>query len=367
MKVCQITSVHPNDDIRIFVKECSSLAKAGVDVTLIANNDRNETRNGVHIKALKKRNSAIKRILFNLPIILIFCLRKRFDVYHGHDPELIPVLFILRCFGKKVVYDMHENFPKQLASKELPSYVKKIVGGIWPIIERICLRRMSVVFAESSYKEDYPYVKSSVDILNMPLVTHLSDMEVNKKDIFTLGYVGGVSQDRYCLRILETVLSLQQSGYRIGFDCVGPIESASTEAKINELLGQLENVRFYGELPPNAAWSIISKCHVGIAMLMPKPNYVGSYPTKLFEYIALGMPVLTSNFELYKPVVEGNNVGYCIDPLQPEIFEEKVIELYKNKEQYDALCNNTNGILEEKYNWENEVSKLQSFYAGLLK
>jgi len=362
VNVCHITSVHPSNDIRIFVKQCSTLVIKGVKVTLLATHDKDEIVNGVAIKALPKRSSAFTRILLNLPLILFYTWKEKFDIYHAHDPELIPVLFMLKVIGRTVVYDMHENFPKQLESKKLSSKLKAVIGFIWPKFEYMALRKMGVVFAETSYKDDYVYVKSYVDVLNMPLVDDLRELEAVKHSRFTLGYVGGVSEDRYCVKILEALIKLQNNGVDIGFECVGPINCKATKLKINRLCSKLSNVHFYGSLPPHDAWKKMIKCHVGIAVLMPKPNYVRSYPTKLFEYLAMGMPVITSNFELYKPIVAANKVGICVDPLKPEEFELAIREFLGSKELLNVMSINTKRRFEADYNWDNELKKLLTFY-----
>ena len=353
--------MHPSDDIRIFIKQCSTLVTKGARVTLLANHSKDEIVNGVNIKALR-RSSAISRVFINLPIILLFTLKNKFDIYHAHDPELIPILFILRLFGRRVIYDMHENFSKQLKSKNISNNLKLVIGAIWPSIEYITLKKIGVVFAETSYKKDYSYIKNHVDVLNMPLVETLKNLKTDKHDRFTIGYVGGVTEDRYCIKILETLLRLQKNGIDIGFECVGSIPNKSTKLKVDSLIPKLSNVNFYGILPPGDAWKKIIKCHVGIAVLMPKPNYIESYPTKLFEYLAMGMPVITSNFELYKPVVLTKNVGFCIDPLRDEEFESAICELYDNKKLFDEMSVNTSKVFNECYDWNNELKKLTSFY-----
>lgn len=361
MKVCHLSTVHSSVDVRIFVKQCCSLAKSGHDVTLVINHSNDEIVNGVKIKALKKR-AAVARLFINLPYVLFYCIRNKFNVYHGHDPELIPILFILRMLGRTVVYDMHENFPKQLLTKSLSKVSKFVIGAVWPSVEKVTLSRMKVVYAETSYKKYYPYIKDSIDLLNMPLLEKLSSIKEKKHTDFTIGYVGGVSKDRYCLNILEALENLQNEGVQIRFECVGPIFEEETKKEVERYMGVLKKVNFYGELPPADAWRVISKCHVGIAMLMPIPNYVESYPTKLFEYLALGLPVLTSNFEIYKPIVEENVVGFCIDPLDLAQFEQKLKELYKSPELVSEMSKKALKVLQSRYSWELEFNKLLAFY-----
>lgn len=362
MKVCHISSVHDSDDIRIFKKQCISLANVGFDVTYLVQEISDSKREGVKIKALKKRKSALSRLFFTLPEILAFAFRNDFDVYHAHDPELIPLLFFLKMFGKRVVYDMHENFPRQLETKNIHRWIKSTLIFIWPSIERFVFKRINVIYAETSYKEDYKYVESAIDLLNMPLLNELNSIKKTKHKEFSIGYVGGISRERYLNGTLDAIEQLEKKGIEIRFDCIGPVYYEESLQCIEYYRKKLKNFNFYGRLPADKAWEIVAKCHVGIAVLLPLPNYVGSYPTKLFEYLGLKMPVITSNFELYKPIVEDNNVGFCIDPLNHHEFVKALEKLATNPELLKLMSDNSKEILEEKYSWDVEFRKLIEFY-----
>ncbi|MCF2857405.1 glycosyltransferase family 4 protein [Pseudoalteromonas sp. SMS1] len=324
--------------------------------------DSDEKRDGVNIKALKKRSNGLARLLFTLPAVLMFTLRNKFDIYHAHDPELIPILFILKLFGRTVVYDMHENFPRQLKTKNVHPLVKKSLSIIWPAIEKFVFKRINVVYAETSYKEDYQYVRSAIDLLNMPLLGELSAIDKTKHKEFSIGYVGGVCKERYLDGTLKAIEKLEKKGIKVRFDCIGPVYFEESKQCIEAYKKKLSNFNFYGQLPPKEAWEIIAKCHVGVAMLLPLPNYVGSYPTKLFEYLGMKMPVITSNFELYKPIVEDNNVGFCVDPLNDEEFEVALEKLATDPELLNLMSQNSEAILEKKYSWDIEFKKLTEFY-----
>lgn len=366
MKICHISTVHPQTDIRIFKKQCCTLVNAGHDVTLLTSAERNSVLNGVTISALKKRKSLVVRLFLNLPKVLIFTLKNQFDVYHAHDPELMPILFILHLLGRCVVYDMHENLPKQLETKKIPKPIKKAISFILPKLEKMILSRINVVYAELSYKKDYPFVKSYTDVLNMPLVNDLKALKLPKKSVFTFCYVGGVSKERCIDKILVALEQIQAEGIPIGFDCIGPVYCPETRNLIYEYEKKLKYFNYYGELAPNDAWCKVACCHVGLAILQPLPNYIESYPTKLFEYLALGIPVITSNFKLYKPIVEGNNVGVCIDPDDQISFEKAFKEIYFEQEVYRVMQANTKKIFKKKFSWDEELYKLDKFYSEII-
>ncbi len=368
MKICHITSVHQPEDIRIFQKQCLSLNNSGHKVTLVATGAKSRFINGVYFKAFRKRGSALRRLIFTLPSILFYLIKNKFDIYHAHDPELVPVLLVLHFLGRKVVYDMHENFPKEIKRKELPVIVKRAVLVIWPLVEKISFSRINVIFAELSYKKDYPYVANSVDILNMPLLNILEKNKKNKKNtVFSIGYVGVVSESRFCLETLEVLHSLKKKGVTIRFDCIGPISNQKTHVQIDKYCEILDEIYFYGQLPAKESWRIISRCHVGLAVLEDDPNYIESLPTKIFEYLAMNIPVITSNFPLYKSLTEDLGVGICVKPIKNGGLEEAILEMKNNTALYNDFIMNISKNVEGNFSWDTEFDKLENFYKAIVR
>ncbi len=111
IKICHLTSVHPALDNRIFYKECVSLSNAGYNVTLIGNHSVNEVIENIRIIALEPVNSRLRRMTFLLTRLLNKALEENYEIYHLHDPELIPIGVLLKLKGKKVIYDVHEDLP----------------------------------------------------------------------------------------------------------------------------------------------------------------------------------------------------------------------------------------------------------------
>ena len=141
MKICHLTSAHSTFDTRIFHKECKSLAKK-YRVTLICQGDKDEVVDGVFIKAI---NYNPQNRLLRMTSSVFFTFKKAInidaDIYHFHDPELIPVGIALKLKGKKVIYDIHEDYPAAILSKSwIHKYLRKIISNLFSTFQNLSLK-----------------------------------------------------------------------------------------------------------------------------------------------------------------------------------------------------------------------------------
>jgi len=122
-----------------------------------------------------------------------------------------------------------------------------------------------------------------------------------------------------------------------------------------------------GKVKHEEVYTILPRCHVGMAILHPTPNNIESVVTKLFEYMAVGLPVIASNFPLYKELIEGNNCGLTVDPLNPREIAQAVEYLIEHPDEARKMGENGRKAVVVKYNWETESKKLIDVYEDLLK
>ncbi|MCD6321857.1 MAG: hypothetical protein J7L77_02410, partial [Clostridiales bacterium] len=166
-KICILTSVHSPFDVRIFHKEAKSLIKGGYDVTLIAQHEKSEIVEGIKIIALPKQKNRFARMTKTVWMIFKLALKENAEIYHFHDPELMPLAKLMSLMGKLVIYDMHENVPRQINDKGwINPSLKKLVAKCVALSERIFLSGIPVIFAENSYYKDYLWVKTFTSVLN---------------------------------------------------------------------------------------------------------------------------------------------------------------------------------------------------------
>jgi glycosyltransferase involved in cell wall biosynthesis len=369
-KVVHITSVHPPYDIRIFHKECRTLAEAGYATSIIVPMEEAAgfTKDGVTIVGVKQGRGRLRRILVTGPRVTRQAFLLDAEVYHLHDPELLILAMLLRVWGKKVIFDMHENLPRAVLTKGwIPEIVRPVISKFVQLLERIFLSGLPVIFAEESYVKDYLWVSPKAVVLNMPLLAELQSIHEEKNNLPSLGYLGLVAEGRGSLQILRALELVKKEGVNVRWECVGRVDATFKAELISFAKScDLDEIRIWGYMNASEAWRVMAHCHIGAAILAPQPNYVESYPTKLFEYMALGIPVIASNFPLYRAVVEGERCGICVDPLRIEEIAQAILYLVRNPAIAVKMGESGKRAVEKKYNWNIEKVKLSKFYDELL-
>ena len=388
-RVTMLTSVHSPFDTRIFYKEALTLVRAGYRVTLVCPHPHREEVQGVRLVPLAYSGSRSKartrtasrsypsptgagrlqRILLSPWRAFAQALRFPAPVYHFHDPELIPTGFLLRLLGKKVIYDVHENVSAQITRKErLPA--PQLLASLYRTLELTACRLFALVLAEASYTRLYPERTRKAVVQNFPqLEIFPSPTQAPEKyPTFTAGYLGGVSAIRGAERVLRALGILKERGIPANFVCIGPA-SEEYAAYLQQLAEELEitdRVTFHGRMEAPAAYRILQQCHVGLAVLQPNPNYYHSFPTKMFEYMALGLPVIVSDFPLWRGVVDKAACGCTLDPTDPEALADTLQTLAHNPSRAARLGENGRRAVEREYRWEKEAEKLLQLYQHLL-
>lgn len=363
IKICHLTTVHPVFDHRILYKECKTLVKAGYEVYLVVTHDIDETIDGVNIVALPKSQSRFERMFKKTRLAYKRALEIEAHVYHFHDPELIPVGLILKLKGKKVIYDVHEDLPRQILSKSyIPKIIRPLLSKTVEKFENYASKKFDFIITATPFIRDR-FLKNhlnTIDVQNMPILEEFIDIQHNWDDKEkAVCYVGGITKIRGLYEILSAIKSLPE----IKLYLAGPLEYQYFIDDINKH----QNTKFLGFLNRQEIKELFKKCICGTVLLQPKVNYINSQPVKLFEYMSAGLPVIASNFPLWKDIVESNNCGICVDPLNPKEIAEAIRYLVNNPDIARKMGENGRKAVLEKYNWENEAKKLLKVYESILQ
>ena len=366
VKVCHITTVHSRNDTRIFIKECSSLASAGYDVALVvADGLGDETRKDVKIVDVGKIAGRVKRILFSRFLAYRKGVELDADIYHLHDPELIPAGVALKRRGKRVIFDSHEDIPKQILGKHyLHPAARGALSRVYGLYESRACRIFDGVIAATPFIRDkfLPINSMTVDVNNYPLQGELvSDIPGKKSGGNEICYVGSISAIR---GIREIVKSLEIAG-DVRLNLAGNFVDAGLEEEVRGYPGWAK-VNYIGYAGRDDVRRILSSSRAGLVTLHSAVNYLDSLPVKMFEYMSASLPVIASNFPLWREIVEGNRCGLCVDPCSPEEIAAAIRRLLSDDGEAQELGRNGREAMEKKYNWGTEEKKLLSIYSGIL-
>ncbi|TBL70844.1 glycosyltransferase family 4 protein [Paenibacillus thalictri] len=368
-KVCIMTSVHQPYDIRIFYKQARSLAAAGYDVNLIAQKQENteEEVDGVRFIPVPKSKNRVERISKTVWQVFSKAVKQKADIYHFHDPELLPAGIMLKLLGKKVIYDIHENVAEQIQNKQwVPC--RRLISRMYRLLELTVCRLFPLVLAEASYDKLYPASWKKTVVQNFAELALFPERSSVAKQANSLVYIGGVTRLRGISVVLEALHLLKQQRIDFHFDCIGP---AAGEYR-NELerqcadYGLTKQVTFHGHMKAAEAYRIVQKSSIGLAVLQPDPNYFESFPTKMFEYMALRIPFITSNFPLYVKTVEATGSGVAVDPQNPAMLAQTIRYMLEHPMELKEMGEKGRAAVEATYNWSREESKLLQLYDDLL-
>lgn len=366
LKAVHLTSVHSRYDIRIFLKECSFLASVGHRISLVvADGKGDEHKANVAICDVGAAKGRIERIFKVTRKVLEKAKALDADVYHLHDPELIPVGLKLKRLDKKVIFDAHEDVPKQLLGKPyLNKPTQWFLSHIFAAYEGwACKRFDAIITATPFIREKFLAINPrSVDINNFPMLGELTSAS-NEWGVKSnqVCYVGCIATNRgiktlvQAMEFVEKGARLQLGGKFSEFDVEEEVKKNPGWSSVDEL----------GWLDRDGVRAVLERSVAGVVTFHPLPNHIDAQPNKMFEYMSAGIPVIASHFPLWREIIEGNDCGLCVDPMDTKAIAEAIDFLVRNPDRAQCMGKNGRKAVEVKYNWKIEGKKLLNLYEDL--
>lgn len=365
-RVVHMTSVHRPDDARIFLKECRTLAAAGYEVHLVAPTASNSFRDGVSSWGTPRPTSG-SRLARMTSTVLHVCRRARAlkpDLYHFHDPEIMPAALLFARLGSPVVYDVHEDLVATIPDKawihpSLRAPVADLVARIEPAAAN---QLAAAVTATPAIEERFAGCKCDVvTVNNYPRLTEFQDVpQCDVGGNRAVCYVGGLTEIRGIEVMIEAIAKTD-----VRLLLAGSFEPDSFGDRMRALAGWAR-VEALGQVGRSELTNIFGRATAGIVVFQPAANHVRSQPTKLFEYMAAGLPVVASNFPLWHRIIESHRCGICVNPEDSDALAEAIRWLASHPVEARQMGENGRRAVRSVYNWEAEGRKLTALYERIL-
>ena len=366
-RVCHLSNLHFAFDTRIFFRFCRSLAK-DYDVTLIAVHPREEVVNGIRMLPVKRMKNRYWEMATASLRMFPKAIRARASVYQIHDPELIPCGLWLRLLGKKVIFDVHENFAADIADKPWIRH-KRLLSALYAWWEKRAARRFELFLAENSYAPHFEALGARYTVVlnypDLPFFRPYRKLESRPEQ--HLFYIGILLETRGLYEIAEALYLLKKQGRIFHFHCVGELYSRLEQGLkslpyYDEIKSQLH---FYGRMRLDEGYALSANMGIGLCIIHPMKNSVESYPTKMFEYMSIGLPVIASDFPLYREVLDKQGCGLCVDPLNPAALAAAIVQLADDPERRLQMAANGVRAVEAQYSWESQEKSMLEVYRKL--
>jgi glycosyltransferase involved in cell wall biosynthesis len=369
--IVHLSTVHPRSDIRICNKEVATLHRRfGDQVAAMFADGLGDSRVAgsapiYDLGVLSGRR--FKRALFGTIRAWRRLRHMKAQVVHFHDPELIPLGLALRAAGARVIYDVHEDVPQQIMSKHwIPFYLRRPVALAMLLLESIAGKAFdAIVAATPAIGARFPAHKTIV-VQNFPIQSEFMISEPSNDDQRSTDfcYVGGIFRVRGAFEMVDALSILRRERHDVRLTLAGSFSPSELESDLKSMSGW-NFVDYRGFVGRREIADILKGSVAGLVVLHPTRAYVESYPVKMFEYMAAGIPVIASDFPIWRSIVCGANCGLLVDPKKPEAIAGAMKWMLENRSEALEMGRRGKVAVQQTYNWDQEGKKLDCLYETL--
>jgi glycosyltransferase involved in cell wall biosynthesis len=371
-KVAILSSVHQALDNRVFYREARTLARAGYDVTLLAVYDQDEIKDGVRIQALPRVSRSRRPLLWR--VLLRQAIETGADVYHIHDPELLLVTPLLRrATGRPTIYDIHEANADFIAVKEyLPAVARRPLAALFRRLEpRLAGRESGLIFADDAIAADFAGFRGpKTTLFNYPgreLIERGASISRDRRPVVL--YLGGMERNRGAALMMAAFAEVAAQMPAARLLIVGHFMPPGLE---NEMMADARRrgidpaVMFTGRVPFERIGEYLSRAAVGWVTWQPYPKNQKNIPTKLFEYMAYSLPVVSSDLASTRPFMDGEANGLLVEAGDPAAHAAALLQLLADPATAQSMGRDGRRLVETRYNWQAMEPRLLALYEAVL-
>jgi glycosyltransferase involved in cell wall biosynthesis len=385
-------------DIRI-EKEARTLLKAGHEIFLLCQSregmPREELVEGIKVFRVQLPEGFLWRkwnfYWFTLFLVDPFWRKhltriveqERIEALHIHDLPMVKTgLSVTREFGIPLIADLHENYPAAIQIWDTnQNWKSRLANRIrrWEQVERFCVRRADkVITVVEEAKEHYvkdcgiPSEKVTV-IMNTEDPDYFCSLPVENEIVekyqphFTISYIGGFGPHRGVQTAIQAMPGILRDIPNARLLLVGAGSNETDLEELAKVKGVEEAVEFAGQQPFPLVPSYIAASRVCLIPYIASAQTDASCPHKLFQYMAMGKPVIVSSMKSLGRIISETGAGLVYTAGDAEALAEAVVKLYRNNDLADKLGEAGKGAARGKYDWKGQEEALLKIYQDLWK
>ena len=371
IRVVHVSVVHKPDDPRIRERECRSLAEGGYEVCYLAPGaPATRDRYGVLSRPLPERPRS-RRWLDARDVLAAVCALRP-EVVHIHDPELLTLFPALRRFVPRLVYDMHEYVPEQVAAKHyIPAAVRPHAARATAVAQRglAALAAGVITVTEQQFEALGEKPRLRLALPNYPRLERFTDAEplpdLAADPRLKIAYIGSLRRDRGCALMLDVMEQLDADEAVLYLGGVFADPAMEDEARQRLAAGLHDRVKLLGRVPPAELPRYLTAADVVWSPSLSGPQYnLPTVDTKIFEGMAGGLAVLATDLPGRGEIVRREECGLVV-PSGTEGHLRGVRRLLADRGQIAGMGLRGRDAVERRYSWEALASDLVDFYGSL--
>lgn len=352
-RILVVTVVHHPHDARIYHRQIGALLEAGWEVTYAApftdygvpvRDDRLTRTVDLRRASGRRRLGAAYRAR-----AVLRELGPEHDLILLHDPELVPVAAGLTL--PAVVWDVHEDTPAAVAIRSwVPDAGRPALTRAAARLERHAERRMHLLLADDHYAERFarahPVVRNTTVVPADPVPAGTPGPDGVQRVI----YLGSITVERGAREMIALGARLRAaSGDAVRLEVIGPAHGAAEgELRAAAARGDL---RWHGFVPGHQALGLLDGALAGLSLLHDEANFRPSMPTKVVEYLAHGVPAITTPLPVPRRLVERSGAGVVVPFGDVDATLETVLRWAEHPQEAAELGRRGYAVALAEFDW----------------
>jgi len=363
--ICHLTTAHNADDVRIFYKECLSLSKiADYKVIICAPGSIPSGNKVIHYRISKAPPFRLIRFIHSQIISLKVIFKIQSDVWHIHDPELLPIASLLVLMKQRVVWDSHEDYFKQFSSSVnyrtyIPNYLQPIIRFIvTQLLNYIDRKAIGIVCATASIAGKYQN-KNTIIVGNEAILSDFGLCEPNFKNMSVL-FIGQPSSSHCYMEVVEAVSNVPE--LKLVVACKN-FDKSLIDYSIKTLGHRF---KYVGWLDRKNLSVAISESSIGLLTYKNHPNHQDNKPNKFYEFCAAGLPILATPTIFNDYLINKSMSGVLSKAFDSKSLELGLIELILSEQNWIKYSISAKNWVQENGSWSKSELALLDLYQKIL-